>query len=387
MKKPKWMDTTVFGAGATSFLSDMSHEAVSAMLPALLALLGAPAYALGIIEGVSDGASSFAKLLSGYFADKIGKRKEIATAGYVATGFFPAILALANSWPVVLLGRVFGWLGRGIRGPPRDAILVSSIQKKDLGKVFGFHRAADTWGAVAGPVLAFFLLGWFALKEVIWLAVLPGIAAAAIFWAFVNDKKRRVLKTGFAFAGFSMPRQFKKFTAAVFAFGMADFSHTMLIAFAIASLSPTFGLEAASAAGIGLYTIRNAVYALACFPVGMLGDKFGRKKVLAAGYAAAILMFLGFAFAPPNIAAYILLFSLAGVVVAVQDTLESAIAGELVPEKERSFGFGILAAANGVGDFVSSFVVGIIWAVAGFSAGFAFSAAVGMLGLALLLKE
>jgi hypothetical protein len=104
MKNNGWLNSTVIGASLTSFLSDFSHEAVTVLLPSFLLMLNAPTYALGLIEGLSDGLSSFAKLFAGYYSDKLGKRKEFAIIGYFATGIFPAILAVAISWPIVLFG-------------------------------------------------------------------------------------------------------------------------------------------------------------------------------------------------------------------------------------------------------------------------------------------
>jgi len=380
------MNSTVLGATLTSFLSDFSHEVATVMLPAFLIMLGAPAYALGIIEGISDGLSSFVKLFSGYYSDKLGKRKEFTIIGYAATGIFPAILAVATSWPVVLLGRAFGWMGRGIRGPPRDAILAKAVGKKDLGKAFGVHRAGDTLGAIAGPLVAFAVVGILGVREIFWLAVIPGLLAMFVFWILVKEKnpapsgeKRTIIAslTG-------LPGRFRTFLGAVLLFGIADFSHTLLIAFAVATLAPSLGFVGATAAGVGLYTIRNIVYAGACYPFGAWGDRFGRRKILAIGYAIAVVTFIGFILAPPDLIAYGVLFALAGAFIAAEDTLEGAVAGELVEEKKRGLGFGALATMNGIGDFVSSVTVGALWAFFGFSAGFAFSAIIAAAGTLLL---
>ncbi len=136
MKWPPWLNNTVLGAGLASFFGDLGYETVTVLLPSFLILLGAPVYALGIIEGLSDGASSFVKLFSGHFADKLGKRREFALAGSVATAIFPAFIAAAGSWFIVLAGRVIGWIGKGIRSPSRDAILANSVERKDLGKTY-----------------------------------------------------------------------------------------------------------------------------------------------------------------------------------------------------------------------------------------------------------
>jgi len=371
----------------TSFFSDLSHEAVTVLLPAFLAVLGAPIYALGLIEGVSDGLSSFVKLLSGYFSDKLSRRKEFATAGYIATGVFPAIVAIANSWLVVLAARAFGWLGRGARGPPRDAILAKSVPRKDLGKAFGFHRAGDTLGAIAGPLVAFSLVRYLGLREIFWLTLIPGLLAVLTFWFFVKEKKENSFRDGkpfiLSFRGFS--GKYKNFIAAVSMFGMADFSHTLLILFAVSTLTPTIGLVKATATGILLYAIRNVVCALASYPFGALGDKLGRRDALAFGYALAVLTFFGFIISPANVFVYAILFAMAGAFIAAEDVLEGAVAGELVEEKRRALGFAVLATANGVGDFISSAAVGFLWSLFGFTVGFAYSAIVGAIGTLALI--
>ncbi len=383
----KWLNETVIGASLTSFLSDFGHETVTVMLPSFLATLGAPAYALGLIEGLSDGISSFAKLFSGYYSDKLGKKKEIATIGYLATGIFPAFVALSTTWPMVLVSRALAWLGKGVRGPPKDSILSSSVEQKDLGKAFGLHRTADTLGAIIGPLIAFFLVTYIPLKEVFYLAVIPGTLAAVVFWFTVKDKSQPSLdkKKNIVLSLKELPKKFRSFLYGVGLFGMADFSHTLLIFFAVAKLTPSLGFVQATAISILLFALRNIAYALMCYPFGALGDKLGKRKMLAIGYIIAVLTFIGFIFAPPSIIVYGILFSLAGAFIAAEDTLEGAVAGQLVEKENRTLGYGALATVNGAGDFVSSLVVGILWTVFGFGAGFLYSAIVGFFGTVALL--
>lgn len=384
---PSWLNRTVIGAGLSSFLSDFSHEAVTALLPAFLTVLGAPVYALGIIEGMSDGAASLVKLLAGHYADRTGHGKGIALAGYVVTGLFPAVVAVAASWPVVLLARAVGWMGRGIRGPPRDAILAASVDEPDLGKAFGFHRAGDTLGALAGPALALALVATLGLREIFWLAVVPGLFAAIAFGLLVraepagSDHEQVSLVASLR----GLSSRFRAFLSAVFVFGLADFSHTLLIAYATVALTPALGLVTAAAGGAGLYLVRNATYALASYPFGALGDRIGRARLLAGGYLLAVVTFLGFAVAPPSVPVFALLFGLAGVYIAAEDTLEGAVAGSLAPEGCRGIAFGALATVNGVGDLVSSVAIGFVFALAGYTAGFVLAAIVASLGTALLV--
>lgn len=387
-RSDRWLNSTVLGAGITSFFSDMSHEAVTVLLPSFMMLIGAPVYALGVIEGISDGASSFTKLLSGHYADRTRRRKEFALYGYFATAIFPFLIAVATSWPVVLIGRFIGWVGRGLRGPPRDAILAGAVDRRHLGKAFGFHRAGDTLGAIAGPLIALSLLEMFGVRGIFWLALIPGFLAVIAFWLLVKEPAVQMRDEGRAFIASlkGLSSQFRHFLSAVFVFGVADFSHTLLIAFAIASLSPSMGFLSATAAGASLYVIRNIAYAIMSYPFGAMGDRLGRKGVLAVGYSLAILAFAGFILVPPDIIAYALLFSICGAFIAAEDTLESAVAAELVGEQTRATAFGVLATVNGIGDLISSLAIGFIWAFAGYTTGFLFAIVLATIGTLLLVR-
>ena len=161
----RWLTRGVLGIGLASLFSDWGHEAATSILPAFLASLGAPAIALGIIEGVSDGLASFAKLLGGWIADRPGWRRPTGIIGYLATGISTFAYAFAGSWPVVLLLRSAGWAGRGSRGPSRDALLADAVTPTQVGRAFGFERAMDTVGAVIGPLCATALVGTLATNE------------------------------------------------------------------------------------------------------------------------------------------------------------------------------------------------------------------------------
>ena len=157
-KTGSWLNRTVLGVGLTSLFSDWSHETATAVLPAFLALIGAGPAWLGAIEGISDGLSSFAKLASGHFTDRLKHRKPLAVAGYAFTALATASFAFATHAYQVLFGRTAAWLGRGIRSPAKKALLAADTPPGAYGRAFGLERLMDTVGAIVGPLTALWLL-------------------------------------------------------------------------------------------------------------------------------------------------------------------------------------------------------------------------------------
>lgn len=380
-----WLNRTVSGMALTSFFSDLGHEAQSTLLPGFLAVLGCPPLALGAIEGVADAASSFVKLAAGWISDRLPKRKPIVVAGYAATGLASGIIALAQGWPLILGGKLFGWAGRGIRGPLRDAMLADAIPPEARGRAFGFHRAGDTLGAILGPLAVVAFLGSVRadaglpfLRNLMAWTLIPGLIAAGIMAWIIREKHRvQVRQVSFRHALAQMPRSFRHYLVGVGLFGAGDFAHTLLILAATQLLTPTHGPLRAAALGGLLYVWHNVVYAAAAYPAGHLGDRLGHRRILGVGYAVSVVVPLGligcFAWGWASPPMFALLFGIAGFVNGVQDTLEGATTADLVPADHRGLGFGILGAVNGVGDLLSSLTVGALWTLHPV-AGFGFSA-------------
>ncbi len=387
MKKTNWLNRNVASMSATSFLSDFSHEAVTVILPAFLATMGIGAAALGLIEGASDAASSFTKMGSGYYSDKVGKKKQFSVLGYLLTSLMPIIMATSSGFLQVLFGRVLGWFGRGIRGPPRDAILVESVDANDLGKAFGLHRAGDTLGAICGPVAALVILPLINYREIMWYSVIPAVFAALLFAFFVKDKFAKKNDNVRFFSSMrDLPKNFKNFLLGVGIFGVGDFAPTLLILYATTSLTPEFGLLKASILSASFYIVRNVVYAAASFPLGYLGDRMGRKRVLVTTYLLATICFVGFIFLHPDIWTFVVLFSISGLYVSGVDALEGAVSGGMLEKKSVTIGYGVLGTVNGLGDFVSSTIVGVLWTVFSPSYGFGFAALFSLAGAVILAK-
>ncbi|MGB9069633.1 MAG: MFS transporter [Candidatus Acidiferrales bacterium] len=387
-----WLTRGVLGVGLASLLSDWGHEAATSILPAFLASLGAPAAALGVIEGVSDGLSSFAKLAGGWIADHPRFRKPTGVVGYLATSITTGAYAFAQSWPMLLLLRALGWMGRGSRGPSRDTLLAESVAPGQMGRAFGFERAMDTVGAVLGPLCAAALLGTLGLRGVLRWSFLPGLMAALAFAFLVPSSKKPAGQGGAAPAKISerfarLPRTYWPYLAGVFTHGIGDFAPTLLILRATQILAPQWGLARAAAISIGLYTFHNFVDAAASYPAGALGDRIGKRGVLAMGYVVGAVSYGAFIFAPPKILALAVLFGLAGIHHAFEQSLEKSLAAELLPGELRGTGFGVLATVNGIGDLFSSVVVGTLWSAVNPAAGFLYAAVFAVVGAVIVYSS
>ncbi len=382
----RWLTRGVLGIGLASLFSDWGHEAATAILPAFLASLGAPAFALGVIEGVSDGLSSFAKLAGGWIADRPKWRKPTGITGYLATGLSTFAYAFAQSWPAILVMRALGWTGRGSRGPSRDTLLTDAVAPVKQGRAFGFERAMDTVGAVLGPLCATALIGVIGVRGVLKWTLVPGLAAAVAFALLVPAAKSADGHHALRFASSfeQMPKTYWHFLAGVFAHGLGDFAPTLLILRASQILAPRFGTGRAATIAVALYTFHNLVNAAASYPAGALADRIGKRGLLAAGYLVGAITYASFIFATPTITVLVILFGLAGVHGAVQQSLEKSMAAELLPAKVHGSGFGVLAAVNGVGDLVSSIAVGVLWSSVSPNAGFLYAGIFTLAGAVLI---
>ena len=372
----RWLNRTVLGIGLASLLSDWSHEIATTIMPAFLATMGAAAAWLGIIEGVSDGLSSFAKMGSGYFTDHLKRRKPIAVIGYIVTATGTACIGLATQAWHILICRASAWLGRGVRTPVRKALLAAAVTPETYGRAFGFERMMDTCGAIIGPLTATVLLTLFAgdFRRVLLCTIIPGLLASAAIGFLVEEKERLHVKyISFRARLTALPKSFRKFLFAVGLFGSGDFAHTMLILLATQKLKPQYGAGRAAAIATMLYVLHNVLYAGFAFVAGWLADHFNKRALLAGGYGLAAVMGLVLMFAPMNLTILIVVFVLAGIYVATEEALEDSLAAELVDKEHHGMGFGVLATVNGVGDFVSSLMVGLLWTVFNTQVAFAYS--------------
>lgn len=350
--------------------------------------MGVAAFWVGLIEGVSDGLSSFAKMASGYYTDKLRRRKPVAVVGYMVTALGTASFGLATAAWHVLAARAFAWLGRGVRTPVRKALLAGAVTKETYGRAFGFERMMDTLGAIVGPATAFFLLGAFNHHYPTLFAVtlIPSLIAVGLIAFAVREEERKpVPHVSFAERLRMLPPSFRKFLVAVGLFGAGDFAHTLLILLATQKLTPEVGAAKAASIAVALYVLHNVFYAGFAVIAGWLADRFPKNIVLAAGYALAAAMVLAIMFLPLTVWTLGGIFIIGGVYVAIEETLEDSFCAELVGEDHHGMAFGTLATVNGVGDFLSSIIVGTLWSEFGTTIAFGYSAVLFLAGAMLLL--
>jgi MFS family permease len=345
----------------------------------VLIALGAGPAALGLIEGSADGLSTLAKLWGGAAADRVKRRKPLASIGYFVTAIGTAAIALCTSWAQVLTCRVVAWIGRGSRGAARDVLMSEAAAPSALGKAFGLERAGDALGAVLGPLLAMVLIarGQEPRHVMLW-SVVPGLLAFLSIALIVVEKPRaEAVRVGRSFLGDvrGTGRPFQRYLLSILVFGCGDFSRTLLILYATQHVVGTLFSLPAGALAIALYVLHNAVSAVASFPIGALTDAVGRRGVLVVGYLFAAATTLAFALLPATPETLVVLFVCSGIYVACEEVVEKAYAAELLPSEVKGTGMGVLAATNGVGDFASSALVGLLWSLFPGSPAYGFVAA------------
>jgi len=381
-----WLTPTIAGVGLTSLFSDWSHELATSLMPALLASLGAPPLALGLVEGLSDAASTAFKLAGGLRADRIANRKPLLIAGYAAT-VVKALFAVVTAWWQVLVLRMIAWAGRGLRNPVRDSLLADATPPAAYGRAFGFHRGMDTLGAILGPLTASVLLPVLGMRHIFLVSLLPGMLSVLAVAILVREvPKVATPDRPFHASLRRLPGRFRWLVGSAGVFGLGNYAHTFLILYAVTVLAPSVGRIRASALAIALYTMHNAVYAAGSFLIGVVADRVGKRGLLVAGYGLFAAMNALLIMVHPSLAVLGGAFLLAGLYIALVDAMEGALAADLLPADMRGTGYGVLAAVNGIGDLISGIAVGALWTLVGPEAGFAYAGALTLAGAALLWR-
>ena len=378
---------SIWALGFVSMFMDISSEMIHGLLPVyIVSVLGASATALGLLEGVAEGAVSVAKIFSGVLSDWLGKRKALALIGYGIAALTKPLFPLANSFAVVFVARIMDRLGKGIRGAPRDALVADLAPVQVRGASYGLRQSLDTVGAFLGPLGAICLMLVFegSFRKVFWIAVLPAFFSVGCLAIFVHEppdslkpQKLRPQVHWQELRYFSRSFWFVVVTSAVFT--LARFSEAFLI------------LRAKNV-GLGndyvplVLVVMNAVYAASSYPAGHLSDRIDRRLMLAVGGTALVAADFALAIAT-GMAGLAAGISLWGLHMGFSQGLLAALVADAAPVERRGSAFGLFNLVSGVLMLVASVVAGALWDRIGPAATFYASASFAMLGVAGLLLQ
>jgi MFS family permease len=359
--------------GGTSFFADWSSDMTYALRAILVKnVLGAPAWAVGVIEGVADSLASAVKVFSGALSDWLGRRKEPTIAGYSGSVVGKFIIFVAGrllSWPVVFVGQVLDRIGKGVRGAPRDALIADGIPRERRGRAFGIQRTLDHIGAVTGALTCYLILTQLAIKDeqlhrVFLYAVLPGIIGVLLLF-FVKEihkpQKAKPTGTGAGEAAtpglyqrwLSLDRRLRVFLVIVFLFSLANFSNQFML-LKLKDLgynTPKVVLH---------YALYNLLAASLAYAAGRLSDLLGRKCILVGGYLSYGVVYLGLAFVGKDAWTYVL-FGAYGFYLAMTEGVESALVSDLAPAHARATALGLYGTLVGAGILPASLAAGLLY--------------------------
>jgi len=365
--------------GLVSFLTDASSEMLYPIIPLYLTeILLAPMGAVGIVEGVAEATANLLKGVSGRLADRAPKRMPFLFAGYGLAAAAKPLLALVTSWPGVLAARVVDRTGKGLRGPARDAVIVESTPAASRGAAFGWHRSMDTFGAVLGPLMGLALLRWTGLgyRELFWVAAVPAaFGVVCLFAVREADAPRAEAARPAARDHTTLPM--RRFLLVVALFSVGNSSNAFLLLRA-----RDLGWSATGV--ILLYVLFNLASAIVAAPAGRLSDRFGRRKVLAAGLVVSALVYAGFALADSRLWAALLL-PMYGAYAGAFGGAGRAFVADLAPLDKIAGALGTYQMVIGFGALVASIAAGALWSAYGPAAPFVLGAATSALAAVALI--
>ena len=352
---------TVWILSFVSLFTDMASEMLYPIMPIYLKTIGFSIVLIGILEGVAEAVAGLSKGYFGKLSDNSGKRVPFVQIGYAFSAISKPMMALFIYPLWIFFARTIDRFGKGIRTGARDAILSDEATPETKGKVFGFHRSMDTLGAVLGPLLALLYLYYYPedYKTLFYIAFIPGILAVLASF-FLKDKTKTKLaeKKPTSFLSFlkywnESPEQYRKVVMGLLAFALFNSSDVFLLLKAKQSgLSDTMV--------IGVYIFYNLIYALSAFPIGILADKIGLKKMFIAGLSIFAIVYLGMGFSTDS---YVIvgLFLLYGIYAAATEGIAKAWISNITDKKDTATAIGTYSGFQSICAMLASSLAGLIW--------------------------
>jgi MFS family permease len=386
MQKSK-LNKNIFVLGLTSLFTDISSEMIYPLLPVFLSsVLGVSTTFIGLLEGIAESTASILKVFSGWFSDKLGKRKLIIVLGYSLSTIGKPFLFLAAAGWHVLLVRFIDRFGKGIRTPPKDALIADSSLANERGKAFGIQRAMDRAGAVLGPLIAFAILPLLNnnLHMVFLLAFIPAFIAVLILIFFLKEKPPvSTTSEEKKIAGLHLSKNFKMFILVIAVFTLGNSSDAFLLLRA-----KELGLKVTLIPI--LWLVYNLAGSLTATPLGSLSDKIGRKKTVVLGFLFYSVVYWGFAFTNTQILLWFLM-ALYGCYYGLSEGVLRAYVADLVEDSSvLATVYGIYNTVVGIFIFPASFIMGILWQNFNSTVAFSFGASLALvsaIALSLFVKK
>ena len=356
----------VFLLGLVSLFNDISSEMLYPLVPIFLtAVLGTPIAIVGVIEGIAESTASLLKTFSGWYSDRVRKRRFLVIAGYGLSAVSKPFLTIAQSWGMVLGVRFADRFGKGIRTSARDALIADSSDAGSMGRSFGFHRAMDTLGAVLGPLIALGILALLgtehigdSLRMIFLLASIPAIIGVLLLF-LVREKPREAFAQAMA-PGLGLSQfgwEFKLFLFITLIFSLGNSSDVFLILRA-----QDLGFSAMMI--VLVYAFYNVFYSAISAPAGILSDRVGRRSVMAVGFLIFALVYFGFALIGEALWVWPL-FAIYGFYIAMTEGVGKAFAVDMVTPNKRGTALGMYHTAIGLMTFFASTIAGILWSLWG----------------------
>lgn len=370
--------------GWVSFLQDMSSEMIIPRIPLFLTVtLRAPVEAVGLIEGIAESVGSLGKVIFGWFSDRAGARKPFAVLGYGLSALSKPAIALAGSWPFVLGCRFLDRVGKGVRTAPRDALIAENSQVETRGRSFGLHRAMDTSGAVAGPLIGYLIVTfWNAGDRTLFLiAGIPALLSVAVLIWRVTEKKQvshdRIARPRLQWSKLS-PR-YRRFLLIVALFSLGNSSDAFLVLRAKA-------MGVTNAQILLLYAMFNTVEASLAYAAGRLSDRMDRRKLIVGGYLIFAAAYLGMAIGSAAIVAWIM-FLLYGGYYTLTNGIQRAFAADNSDQERRATEIGAYHTCVGTALLPASLIAGVLYQQIGSSVPFYTGGVMALICALLLMRE
>jgi MFS family permease len=344
---------------AVSFMQDAASELLYPLMPILLTtVLGAPAAVVGAIEGIAEGVAAVTKVVAGRLSDRF-RKKPLVALGYGLAAVGKLLVAAAAVWPVVLAGRSVDRLGKGIRGAPRDALLVQDIPVEARGRAFGFHRAADTAGAVVGPLIA--LVGYelldHRLRPLLWIAVVPAVLSVLLVFLLREPARGAAAPRGPRPPSMkeapTLGSSYWRVVGVLGLFSLVNFPDALLL---LRLHEIGFGVVAVILAYVGY----NAVYTVLSYPAGVVADRLSPRTVFAIGLLVFATAYAGLGLTEDRLTACLLIGGY-GAYTGLTDGVGKAWISGLLPASSQGTGQGIFQGVLGGGVLVAGVWAGLAW--------------------------